>query len=63
MENFHGTLKNCENRESLAQQIFSIYGIPFGLQHLKQISEFSEALFPFHFTGWLSCQLCMPDGS
>ena len=28
-ENFHGTLTNRENHESLAHQIFSIYGILF----------------------------------
>ena len=27
MRKFHGTLKNCETHESLAQQIFPIYDI------------------------------------
>ena len=32
------------------------------VQHLKQISEFSEALFPSHLQGGY-CVICVPDGS
>ena len=36
--------------------------ISFELQHLKQISEFSEALFPSHLQGSY-CVICVPNGS
>ena len=36
--------------------------IPFKLQHLKQISEFSEALFPSHLQAGYRVN-CVPDGS
>ena len=36
--------------------------ISFELQHLKQISEFSKALFPSHLQGGYSVN-CVPNGS
>ena len=36
--------------------------ILFKLQHLKQISEFSEALFPSHLQGGYSVN-CVPNDS
>ena len=40
----------------------SYYGYLFELQHLKQISKFSEALFPSHLQGGYRVN-CVPDGS
>ena len=36
--------------------------ISFELQHLEQISEFSEAMFPSHLQGGY-CVNCVPDGN
>ena len=36
--------------------------ISFKLQHLEQISEFSEALFPSHLQGGYRV-ICVPEGS
>ena len=36
--------------------------ISFELQHLEQISEFSEALFPSHLENGY-CVKCVPNGS